>query len=71
MVAQGPNVKWARRARWVREGNVWTSSGLTAGIDMMYAFIADQYGEEKADWIAAASEFTRNKDPTDDPFNKE
>jgi hypothetical protein len=38
---------------------------------MMYAFIADQYGEEKADWIAAASEFTRNKDPTDDPFNKE
>ncbi|KAL7926997.1 class I glutamine amidotransferase-like protein [Trichoderma austrokoningii] len=71
VVAQGPNVKWARRARWVREGNIWTSSGLTAGIDMMYAFIADQYGEEKADWIAAASEFTRNKDPTDDPFNKE
>lgn len=50
---------------------MWTSSGLTAGIDMMYTFIADHYGEETADWIAEASEFTRNKDSTDDPFSKE
>ncbi|KAM0262177.1 hypothetical protein ACHAQJ_001922 [Trichoderma viride] len=70
VVSQGPNVKWARRARWVEEGNIWTSSGLTAGIDMMYAFIADQFGEATADRIAAGAEFTRNTDSTNDPFSK-
>ncbi|KAM5354638.1 hypothetical protein ACJ41O_001285 [Fusarium nematophilum] len=66
--SQGPNVKWVKEARWVVDGNIWTSSGITAGIDMTYAFIAEQYGQEMADDTAIGSEYVRNKDPKVDPF---
>ncbi|KAH7233245.1 class I glutamine amidotransferase-like protein [Fusarium tricinctum] len=66
--SQGPDVKWVRKARWVVDGNVWTSSGITAGIDMIYAFIADQYGQELADDTAKGSEYVRNTDSKEDPF---
>ncbi|KAI0469966.1 class I glutamine amidotransferase-like protein [Xylariaceae sp. FL0804] len=66
--AQGPRVEWVRKARWVTDGNIWTSSGVSAGIDMMYAFVADQFGEDVAARISKASEYVRNKDPDDDPF---
>ncbi|KAI0133876.1 ThiJ/PfpI family protein [Xylariales sp. AK1849] len=65
---QGPNVNWVVEARWVVDGNVWTSSGISAGIDMMYAFVADQYGHETAEELANKSEYRRSTDPTDDPF---
>ncbi|KAI1077023.1 class I glutamine amidotransferase-like protein [Whalleya microplaca] len=66
--AQGPNVHWVRQARWATDGNIWTSSGISAGIDMMYAFIADQYGEDVASDLAKASEYVRNTDPSVDLF---
>ncbi|KAI1408588.1 class I glutamine amidotransferase-like protein [Hypoxylon sp. FL1857] len=66
--SQGPNVTWVRRARWVTDGNIWTSSGISAGIDMMYAFVADQWGEDVAQTLADASEYVRNTDPHVDPF---
>ncbi|OTB11480.1 hypothetical protein K445DRAFT_322064 [Daldinia sp. EC12] len=66
--AQGPRVNWVRRARWVTDGNIWTSSGISAGIDMMYAFVGDQYGEDLANTLADASEYIRNTDPDFDPF---
>ncbi|KAL7957672.1 class I glutamine amidotransferase-like protein [Trichoderma compactum] len=69
VTTQGPNVKWVRHARWVQDGNIWTSSGVSAGIDMIYAFIADQYGEEAASTVAAISEYTRNTNSTNDPFS--
>ena len=65
---QGPHLNWVDKARWVRDGNVWTSSGISAGIDMTYAFVADQYGEDTADAIAKSSEYERNKDSTRDHF---
>ncbi|KAF4981758.1 hypothetical protein FZEAL_2480 [Fusarium zealandicum] len=68
--SQGPNVKWLREARWVVDGNVWTSSGISAGIDMIFAFIAEQYGQEIADETANGSEYVRNTDPKVDPFAK-
>lgn len=37
---------------------------------MMFAFIADQYGQEFADDTADGLEYVRNEDPTDDPFAK-
>jgi transcriptional regulator GlxA family with amidase domain len=57
-----------RNARWVVDGNIWTSSGISAGIDMIYAFIAEQYGQEIADDTADGSEYVRNTDPQSDPF---
>ena len=64
----GDEVEWVPDARWVADGKVWTSSGISAGIDMMYAFVAAQYGEDVAAQIARVSEYTRNLDPNDDPF---
>lgn len=63
-----PDVNWVRQARWVTDGNIWTSSGVSAGIDMMYAFVASQYGEGVATKIAKTTEYIRNKDAKNDPF---
>lgn len=27
----GPKVNWVPEARWVEDGNIWTSSGISAG----------------------------------------
>lgn len=35
-----------------REGNVWTSAGVTAGIDLALAMVAESYGEEIAMAVA-------------------
>ncbi|KAJ3579544.1 hypothetical protein NPX13_g1015 [Xylaria arbuscula] len=66
--SQGPNVQWVRQARWVVDGNIWTSSGVSAGMDLMYAFIKDQYGEETAKRLADKAEYVRNPDSNVDPF---
>ena len=50
------------------DGNIWTSSGISAGIDLIYAWISEVYGEEVADYLADASEYERNKDPQSDRF---
>jgi transcriptional regulator GlxA family with amidase domain len=39
-------------ARWVRDGHVWTSGGVTAGIDMAVAAVADLAGEAMAEQVA-------------------
>ncbi|KAI1268167.1 class I glutamine amidotransferase-like protein [Xylariaceae sp. FL1019] len=67
-ITEVPRVQWVRKARWVVDGNIWTSSGISAGTDMMYAFIADQYGEETAKELAHNAEYIRNMDPDDDQF---
>lgn len=67
-VSQGPNVEWIRRARWVHDGNLWTSSGVSAGIDMTFAFIAERHGRDAADAAAGRIEYEWHRDPDDDPF---
>lgn len=62
-------VDWVTKARWVTDGNIWTASGISAGMDMMYAFVSEMYGEDVAAEIAQRSEYVRNTDSTDDPFS--
>lgn len=66
----GPNVKWAAKARWVLDGNIVTSSGISAGIDASYAFVALNYGEDVAESLADSAEYVRWMDPEYDPFSK-
>lgn len=63
-----PDVNWVPKARWVVDGNIYTSSGVTAGIDMTLAFIQDVYGKEHADEIADRLEYERALNSEDDPF---
>lgn len=64
----GPNVKWIAQARWVKDGNVWTSSGVSAGIDVAFAWIEEVFGENVAEEIAVGIEYKRERDPRCDPF---
>nr|AJD23172.1 DJ-1/PfpI family protein [Onygena corvina] len=63
-----PQVKWQRSARWVVDGNIWTSSGISAGTDAMLAFIGMVYGRDFALSVAKRMEYRWVEDPADDPF---
>ena len=39
-------------AIYVRDGNVWTSAGVTAGIDLALALVADDHGHDAAATVA-------------------
>jgi transcriptional regulator GlxA family with amidase domain len=65
---QGPKADWVAEARWVEDGPIATSSGVSAGMDMALAQIAHLYGRERADQIAALAEYEWHDDPTRDPF---
>ena len=67
---QSKKVKWVERARWVEDGNMFTSSGVSAGIDMALAVIARLYGKERAERTAAWTEYEWHQDASWDPFVK-
>jgi transcriptional regulator GlxA family with amidase domain len=67
-VALGPNVNWVKEARWVVDGNIWTTSGISAGIDGTLAFIHKVYGKEEGTRISNLMEYTRETNSRDDPF---
>ncbi|EER23905.1 hypothetical protein D8B26_002062 [Coccidioides posadasii str. Silveira] len=71
VAAAYPKVNWVERARWVVDGNIWTTSGISAGIDGMLAFVEHLYGKEKVDVLSHYLEYVRNEDPSVDPFCSE
>jgi putative intracellular protease/amidase len=64
----GKNVNWKYRARWVVDGKYYTSSGVSAGIDMALGFVQDRFSEERAREIARRIEYEWNGDKDNDPF---
>ncbi|KAB7772577.1 dimethyladenosine transferase [Xanthomonas maliensis] len=68
VTTQGPKVEWVKRARWVEDGNVFTSSGVSAGTDMALALIARMFGHADAKNVADIAEYRWNEDASDDPF---
>lgn len=69
-VPLAPNVDWVKEARWVEDGKFFTSSGISAGMDMALAVMADLFGMEMADRIALGCEYEWHKDSGRDPFAK-
>ncbi|KIX94103.1 uncharacterized protein Z520_10129 [Fonsecaea multimorphosa CBS 102226] len=70
VTARNPNVSWVNFARWVRslpseaQGNnslpieIWTSAGISAGMDLTLAFVAQYYGgRDVARGLAKALEY--------------
>ena len=47
-----PLVRVSPDALWVRSGDVWTSAGVTAGIDLALAVVEDDHGAEVAQTVA-------------------
>jgi len=71
-VAANPNTTWVSSARWVEDYSssppIWSSSGVTAGIDMMLHWVEKTYSAENATNIARFIEHVRITDPSIDPF---
>ena len=63
-------VEWQGKARWTVNGKFYTSSGISAGMDMTLGFVSDILGREFAEKIAAEMEYEWNSDPDNDKFAK-
>lgn len=64
----GTDVKWVPQARWVDDGDVVTSSGVSAGMDMTLHVISRLYGLRVAERMADEIEYEWHRDPDWDPF---
>jgi len=53
---QFPDVK-VMRQRYTRDGNIWTSAGISAGVDLALAFIAEIAGPEVAGKVQLYAEY--------------
>ena len=63
-----PKVDWIAKARWVEDGKYFTSSGVSAGMDMALAVIARLCGRETSLQIARRAEYEWHEDRSQDPF---
>lgn len=68
--SQSEAVNWREAARWVEDGRVFTSSGVSAGTDMALAVIARLFGMERAESVANMTEYNWHRDAADDPFSE-
>ena len=68
VMTQGSEVHWIRKARWVVDGKYYTSSGVSAGMDMTLGFLQDIHGEAYALEVASKIEYTWHRDKDEDPF---
>ena len=57
-LATYPQIKLEPDQIFVRDGNIWSSAGITAGIDLALAMIAEDYGDEIAQKTAESDEAT-------------
>jgi transcriptional regulator GlxA family with amidase domain len=65
-----PGVNWIKKARWVKDGTIYTSSGVSAGTDMALGFVTDLLGTSVAKQVSAEIEYEWNEDPDHDPFSE-
>lgn len=71
VISQGPEVHWNKTARWTVDGKIYTSSGVSAGMDMALGFLADRHGIEPARRIAFEIEYRWMEDKDNDSFQTE
>jgi transcriptional regulator GlxA family with amidase domain len=67
--SNGPNVNWIKHARWVVDGKFYTSSGVSAGMDMSLGFLADRHGIGFARNVAEEIEYNWQEDKNSDEFS--
>lgn len=71
VMTNGINVKWNNKARWTVDEKYYTSSGVSAGLDMTLGFLADQHGIEFARKVAFEIEYNWIDDKDNDTFSVE
>jgi transcriptional regulator GlxA family with amidase domain len=68
--SESPDVIWIKKARWIKDGNIYTSSGISAGMDMTLGFVADLLGYEVAKQQSIEMEYDWKEDSAWDPFSE-
>jgi putative intracellular protease/amidase len=71
VITTGVNVMWNKKARWTVDEKYYTSSGVSAGMDMSLGFLADRHGIEFARKVAFEIEYDWNEDKDNDTFKAE
>jgi len=57
VIKKYPNVKWTKDTKWVTDGNIWTSAGAVAGMDMFAFWLKENYGMDVLRAGAAVLDF--------------
>ena len=68
VTSQSDQVDWQKQARWVEDERFFTSSGVSAGMDMALALIAEITDLDTAKQVATWSEYEWHQNPDWDPF---
>ena len=68
VTSQGTSVKWIRKARWTVDGKYYTSSGVSAGMDMTLGFLKERHGYEFSKQVAKEIEYNWQEEKDLDPF---
>lgn len=70
ITALGPKTHWIAEARWVEAGNVWTTSGVSAGTDGMIAMLSKIFHNHSdiMNQVVTSMEYSRVTDPDNDPY---
>ena len=71
VITQGENVRWVKKARWVKDEKFYTSAGVSAGMDMTLGFLNDLHGIEFARKVAFEMEYNWTEDMEEDNFYKQ
>lgn len=61
-------VNWIRKARWCIDKKYYTSSGVSAGTDMVLQFILNIFGKNVLNNILKNTEYIWHNQPDNDPF---
>ena len=69
--ADGEKVNWIKRARWTVDDKYYTSSGVSAGMDMTLGFLSDIHGIEFARKIAFEIEYNWTEQKDNDNFSNQ
>lgn len=67
-MSQGPSVLWDQKARWTIDGNIYTSAGVSAGMDMTLGFLADTIHIDFARKVAYQIEYDWQENKEEDHF---
>ena len=71
VMTNGTEVDWDKKARWKVDDNYYTSSGVSAGMDMALGFLADRHGIDFARNVAWEIEYNWIEDKDNDTFTAE
>ncbi|MDP9229961.1 MAG: DJ-1/PfpI family protein [Bacteroidota bacterium] len=68
VITNGKNVQWIKKARWVVDGKYYTSSGVSAGMDMSLGLLSDLHGVQFARDTAFQIEYNWQENMNEDNF---